>query len=358
MAAARSDTGIEYRRQWGHGGGYCGECSLQTIALKVSGMYVSQERIRRYADNRELLVGPPSMWGTGSQDAGHYAGHLAAEKLNLAYEIFPTDQLPEPQQEAYYHWCKSHVKAGHYPIICFSYGGGREPVIKMSPGGIPTQADYNHIVNLSGVTEFDGKSWKNDILIIHEHFDDMPLSFPMRYMHGKDAEVHPDSELFPGFFRRCYGMTILGKQSVVPGEADIVLTVKNEGDWRYNLEEAPFEEPRLMHAILQISNLVPGAEYRIERSKPRNLKVGLTFTLDSGVEVVAQQYFPKTDRWRLETNDGKIINAFDIELAMWEPCFEFVATEEQVTWKDDEQFLSNGYRKYRCLMNNIEEEIF
>merc|ERR550519_1167589 len=285
MESVRSETDIEYRRQWSHGGGYCGECSLQTIALKVSGMYVSQERIRRYADNRELLIGPSHMWGVGSQDHGYYAGHLAAEKLNLSYEIFPTDQLPEPQQEAYYHWCKSHIKAGHYPVICFSYGGGRETLFKSKDGKV-FEADYNHVVNLGGVIEFDGKSWKDDILIIHQHFDEMPLPFPMKYMHGKDAEVHPHSELFPGFFRRCYGMTILGKRSVVPGEADITLEVKNEGNWRYNLEEAPFDEPKYMEAALQISNLTLGEKYTLERSKVRKLEVGTTFTLDSGKEVV------------------------------------------------------------------------
>ena len=41
-----------------------------------------------------------------------------------------------------------------------------------------------------------------ETLLIHDHLDDMPLPFPMRYMHGKNAEPHPDSDLFPGFFDR------------------------------------------------------------------------------------------------------------------------------------------------------------
>jgi len=265
----RYDVDISYRSQWIHAGGYCGECSLQTIALKVSGMYVSQELVRQFAKNRELLVGPPHMWGEGAKDHGFYAGHVAAEIMNLSYDIFPTDEMSEPQQQAYYDWCKAHLRKGNFPIICYSFGGGRTREVYIEMDGIATNGDYHHIVNLAGIIE--GTSWKEDTLLIHDHLDDMPLPFPMRYMHGKIAEPHPDSDLFPGFFYRCYGMSITGRADQVQYEAHVSLCVNYVGNWRECKNEPPFEEPKPMVATVFVSNTTPGLNYRIIRSKVKSL---------------------------------------------------------------------------------------
>merc|ERR1719184_768579 len=109
--------------------------------------------------------------------------------------------------------------------------------------------------------------------MIHEHFDECPLPMPMRHMHGKDATPHPDMPLmFPAFPDRCFGMAILNEQSQDVGDVGVSIFVKLVGDFYGNcFYEPAFDEPKEMEATVSLTNLTPGLEYRILRSREREL---------------------------------------------------------------------------------------
>lgn len=360
---------IDYREQWTHAGGYCGENSIQTIALRF-GIYASQELIRKFADNRELLVGPPGVVGHGAQDEGPYAGHMACEIMGLDYDIFDTLGTQTPQQKAYYEWCRDHTKTGNYPIICYTIPSKKTSVLEgeeevVSAGAVVEtepapeavtacvggeDKEYSHIVNLSDVHEFHGKDWRNAFWIIHEHLDDAPLPFVMKHMDGDRREPHPQNAMtFPYFKDECYGMTITGKTKRLEGEVPVALTLKRPDADRMNVREAPYDAPDTVAVRVVASELKCDSTYRLEKGQVPNLDVDSTVLLDSGEEAAVEKFDDETKQWLLKLKDGTTVKKFGMELLQWTPVTSFTATGTTFSWKDPEVIVSNGAYAYRCL---------
>lgn len=364
---------IEARKQWTHAGGYCGENSIQTIALRF-GMYTSQELIRKFADNRELLVGPPGVVGQGAQDEGPYAGHMPCDVMGLDYDLFDTLGTQAPQQKAYYDWCKDHVKTGNYPIICYTIPN-RDcsvslPVEKdeeeevASAGEVETAPTtkvvtacvgseehmYSHIVNLSDIHEFHGQDWRNSYWMIHEHLDDEPLPFVMKNMDGVRREPHPMIGMkFPYFKDECYGMSITGKTKRLEGEVPVALTLKRPDADRLYYKEAPYDTPDTILVKVVASGLNCDSTYRIEKGQEPKLDVDSTVLLDSGEEATVEKFDNDTKQWLLKKKDGTTVRKFGMELLQWETVNSFTATDSTFTWKDPQVIASNGAVAYRCI---------
>jgi len=345
---------IDYRVQWSHAGGYCGENSVQTIAQRF-GIYASQELIRKYADNRELLVGPPGVIGHGGHDDGPYAGHMACETMGLDYDLFDTLGTQKPQQHAYYNWCRDHTKQGNYPIVCYSI-----PPIELAEGEVTSEGhtaasmardkEYNHIVNVSDVHEFHGKDWRDSFWMIHGHGSDGPLPYMMKNMDGSRREPHPDLGLqFPYFKDECYGMTITGKSKRLEGEVPVALTLKMTDRDRLVVKEAPYDVPETVAVRVVASGLKCDSTYRIEKGQEPSLDVDSTVVLDSGEEVTVQKFDDETKQWVLQRKDGTTLKMFGMELLQYTPVGSFTATGATFTWKDPEYIDSHGAYAYRCI---------
>lgn len=345
---------IDYRQQWSHAGGYCGENSIQTIAQRY-GVYASQELIRKYADNRELLVGPPSEIGRGGQDEGPYAGHLACEVMGLDYELFDTLGTQKPQQKAYYTWVRDHAKQGNYPIVCFSI-----PKIDLAEGQVTSEGhtaasmaidkEYNHIVNVSDVHEFHGKDWRESYWMIHSHGGAGPQPYVMKHMDGDRREPHPLKDMkWPFFKDECYGMTITGKSKRLEGEVPVALTMKMTNYDRLVEKEAPYDVPETVAVRVVASGLKCDSTYRVEKGQEPKWDVDSTVLLDSGEQVTVEEFDDETKQWVLKREDGTIIKKFGMEVLQYTTVGSFTASGPTFTWKDPEFIDSHGAYTYRCI---------
>ena len=175
------------RLQWKHDGGYCGETSLQSIALS-HGSWLSQSAIRE-AGGSELLI------GTESFDS-------ALDKFSFDYESWDFEEADNPQFDDFLVWMKRHLHSG-FPVVfgVFASDGINDP-------------DYDHIVTAIGYNSRSNNPSElsaDDELVYYTHFSLEPVLRTVGSLAASRAEcAHTAAE--GGNIPRdvCYGVAIRG----------------------------------------------------------------------------------------------------------------------------------------------------
>lgn len=136
---------IPPRAQWDDNNGYCGECSIQSIAL-FFGAYISQYRAREIIDpTQQQDVWVPENSGP------------IFDALRLNYQTWNSG-LATPQYQAYLIWAKTHLQQGH-PVIIDVFVKGE------------TSSDYDHIMPATGFTSSTTNTYiTSDTLVFNDNY--------------------------------------------------------------------------------------------------------------------------------------------------------------------------------------------
>lgn len=149
-ASASTELKIPPRRQWDNNLGYCGECTIQQIALYY-GAYISQYRARELVDPTQRQ----DVWIPENSSPIFRALGLKTEKWDM--------KRAKPQHKAYLAWIKGHLRQGH-PVAMDMFVQG---------GGSPT---YDHIVTAIGFDSPDETLYHDDdILTFNDNFRGEPV---------------------------------------------------------------------------------------------------------------------------------------------------------------------------------------
>jgi hypothetical protein len=144
-AAASVQLDIAPRKQWNNNNGYCGECSIQQIALYY-GAYISQYRSRQLIDPTQVQ----DVW-VPENSAPIF------DALRLNYDVWNSAQA-QPQYQAYLVWIKKHLKQKHPVIIDVFVAGESDPA-------------YDHIMTAVGYTSVDALTYHaEDRLLFTDHY--------------------------------------------------------------------------------------------------------------------------------------------------------------------------------------------
>lgn len=148
-ASVRFD--IPPRLQWDDNNGYCGECSIQSIALYF-GTYISQYRAREIIDpTQQQDVWVPENSGP------------IFDALRLNHQAW-NSSLPTPQYQNYLIWVKAHLQQGH-PVIIDVFVKGE------------TSPDYDHIMPATGFTSSTTNTYlATDTLVFNDNYDPSPYT--------------------------------------------------------------------------------------------------------------------------------------------------------------------------------------
>jgi hypothetical protein len=134
---------IPGRLQWDNANGYCGETSIQMIALYY-GNYISQDVCRTVAGG-EVLIGDDN-------------GEVALDNLSFTIDEWDYNQAT-PQYQNYLIWAKQHLYNNHPVIITVFVQGMSDPY-------------YDHIIPAIGFTGADVNSYNNtDELMFNDCYD-------------------------------------------------------------------------------------------------------------------------------------------------------------------------------------------
>ena len=132
------------RLQWDENSGYCGEVSIQSIAL-FYGTYISQYRVR-------AIIDP-----TQQQDTlvPHNSGPIF-DALRLNYAAWNSDSA-RPQYQPFLVWVKGHLAQKH-PVIFDVFSQGLD------------DPDYDHIITATGFTSPDTTRYHDtDTLVFNDN---------------------------------------------------------------------------------------------------------------------------------------------------------------------------------------------
>ena len=236
-AAASIQLDIPPRRQWDNKHGYCGECTIQQIALYY-GTYISQYRARAIIDpTQEQDVWVPENSGP------------ILEALRLRYEEWDSGR-PTPQYQAYLVWAKAHLAQGHAVIIDVFVQGGSEPT-------------YDHIIPAIGFGSVDTTAYHaSDTLVFNDNYETEPYVrtfgslYDTRAMNGNGRTyeycIPRDTD---------YGCAVMGIDDGSGMALPVSLKV-NRWD-EPNISRGA--QPAQMTATIEVRGLVPGAPYALLR---------------------------------------------------------------------------------------------
>lgn len=234
------------RLQWREEGGYCGEASIQTMALRF-GLWVSQGEVRRLAGGEVLL--------------GDNVGR-ALDKLELRFDAWEPRDAEVPRLPVFLRWLEGHLKEGHPCMVGVYVAGG-------------THREYDHIVPVLGVRpapERKGSIDGKDAILFHSLFGKQPIWKKVADL-GIDRSGCSQGLQEAGNLPRetLYGVALLGPRHGRRPLVSIRLDVDRAE------EPNPFEGqmPCGMGGTVTISGLVPGAHYVIQR-RDRGGKGGQT----------------------------------------------------------------------------------
>ena len=234
---ASVDLDIPPRAQWGNNSGYCGECSIQQIALYY-GSYISQYRARQIIDPTQI------------QDAlvpANSGPIFDAMRLNY---VAWNSNLNAPQYQNYLVWAKSHLAQRH-PVIMDVYAQwGSDP-------------DYDHIVPVTGFASADTNAFHAaDTLVFHDNYSATPFTrtfgslYDTRALNGNGAT-----------YEYClprdidYGCAVTGINDQSGAALPVSLKVDRWDEPNISLGEAPVK----MNATIQVSSLAAGSAYVLLR---------------------------------------------------------------------------------------------
>lgn len=228
---------IPPRQQWDENGGYCGETSIQSVALSF-GTYASQYRIRAFINpdqQAQLLIGVNEQ--------------IALRALRLTFDQWNFNQ-PTPQAKNYLAWVKQKIQAGA-PVIGTLYIRGM------------ADPDYDHIVAMIGFrSSRDSKAYHpGDVLLFNDHFATAPLSRTFATLAATRRNANARSFLYAIPRRIDYGCAVTGIVDTLHETVPVRLQV--DRSWEPDLIAGA--QPVIMHATMSVQSLVPGKTYSLLR---------------------------------------------------------------------------------------------
>jgi hypothetical protein len=237
VAPASVQLTIPPRLQWDNNNGYCGECSIQQIAL-FYGTYISEYNVRQIIDPTQRQ----DVWVPDN------SGPIF-DALRLNYTAW-NSSLPTPQYQNYLVWAKSHLQQMHPVIIDVYVQGGTDP-------------DYDHIIPATGFSSPDTNTFHGtDTLTFNDNYDPTPFTRAFstlndtRAMQGNGA-----------VYEYCiptetdYGAAVTGIQDASGAARTVSVSVDR---WNEpNLSEGA--SPVQMNATIQVSSLTKGSTYMLLR---------------------------------------------------------------------------------------------
>jgi hypothetical protein len=238
---ASSALPVRNRIQWLENNGYCGETSLQEIALYF-GTYASQARIRAIYDPSQQndLV-----------ELEEWAQVLPA--LGLKADVFPTEALPAPQFHAYAAWMKRHLEARH-PVIVTGY------VFEQRD----TENPVDHIMTASGYVGCAVAGYSDDdTFIINDHYrSTAAFALQARWLFDtRDMQANGATYGLSIQKEYNYGLAITGTTNRSP----FALPVRLELDRIDEPNLISGESPADFAATVTVEGLLPGKVYVLYR---------------------------------------------------------------------------------------------
>jgi len=277
---------IPPREQWPNNGGYCGETSLQSIALHY-GAWISQDVVRNVAGG-ELLLGVNEK--------------KALDALHFTYTLWDSESA-KPQFERFAAWAKGELMARH-PLIFGVY---------LTDG--TDDADYDHIMVATGVSAHIADGYDaTDRLLFNNNFGDA-LSVEFGAFQGTRKTCARDSSIGGCIPQSVdYGVAITGIVDPQNATRPVEVTVANQSEPNVSKGDSPVQ----MTANVKTSGLTKGGAYALLRYDGYK-KVPVSGT---AAEIVAE---PNTAR------------------------VDFVAVSTEWTYVDPTPFSSDGAVYYRCV---------
>jgi hypothetical protein len=280
---------IPPRNQWPDGDGYCGEMSIQSIALYY-GAWISEEVARTVAGG-ELLLGSNATKALAALHVDHVDWDSSA---------------PKPQFQSFVSWMKGYVASG-VPCIYAIYltDGNDDP-------------DYDHIVPAVGVTYGDLSTYAaSDTLTSNDNFDDQ-LTRAFGTLSGTRASCAYSSTQGGCIPQDVdYGVAFLGFLDAQ--HVTLPVSIKVPGDSEPNTSLGA--SPSALTATVSVSGLQSGAHYSLLRYDDYT-KVPEDA---SAAGFLASSYTSRVD---------------------------FTATGATWDYADPKTFPSNGAVYYRCVRTN------
>ena len=237
--AAAQTLPIPPRLQWDDNNGYCGETSIQQIALYY-GTYVSQYRAREIIDpsqRTDVLI---------DENNGP-----VLDALRLTYEYW-SHSVREPQYKKFLLWVKQHIHSGHPVIMAVYYNDSED-----------WNEDYDHIVPAVGVRS---SSWSRylgaDKLVFHDNYT--RRSFTRRFSRmwdDRDMEGNGWDYEFCVPKYQDYGCAVTGVRDELGETRPVRLEIDRWDE--PNLIHG--EAAQVLHAAGTVSGLTPGQSYLLLR---------------------------------------------------------------------------------------------
>lgn len=224
---------IPPRAQWENANGFCGEMSIQSIALSY-GAWISQQVARTVAGG-ELLLGVNEV--------------TALRALHLDYTLWDS-QSAQPQAERFLAWIKDNLQHG-VPVIYAVY---------LSDAG--NDADYDHIVPAVGIdaTTFGGYDG-TDRLAMNTNFGaritktlaSLPATRQSCAVNGANGGCVPRNV--------DYGVAVRGITDAQRATLPTTMTVAESSEPNVSIGEIA----RQMTATVTVSGLTAGSSYALLR---------------------------------------------------------------------------------------------
>jgi hypothetical protein len=277
---------IPPRQQWENANGYCGEMSIQSIAL-YDGAWISEQVVRTVAGG-ELLLGVNEL--------------STLTKLHLDYVEW-SSSAPQPQAQPFLAWVKTQLQQGA-PVIYSVYltDGTNDP-------------DYDHIVLAVGIdaTTFGGYV-ATDQLASNNNFNKRIVA-AMGSLSATRAGCNKDTTQGGCVPRNVdYGVAITGVTDVQHVTLPVTMTVAGISEPNVSLGASPSQ----MTATVTVSGLTAGHSYALLRYDDyRRVPTNATVA-----QFLTSQFTHRTD---------------------------FVATGASWTFVDPMTFVSSGTTYYRAV---------
>jgi hypothetical protein len=228
---------IPPRLQWDNNNGYCGECSIQQIALYY-GTYISEYNVRQIIDaTQQQDVWVPDNSGP----------IFAALRLNC---VAWNSSQSTPQYQNYLVWAKSHLQQMH-PVIIDVYVQGE------------TDPDYDHIIPAIGYTSPDTNAYHGtDTLTFNDNYDPTSYTrlfstlYDTRAMTGNGANYEYCIPM-----QTDYGAAVTGIQDASGAARPVYVAVDRWDEPNISQGAAAVQ----MNATIQASSLTKGAAYVLLR---------------------------------------------------------------------------------------------
>jgi hypothetical protein len=278
---------IPPRIQWPNANGYCGETSVQSIALYY-GTWVSQQLARTLAGGTQVLI------GTNSPQV--------LQALNLAFTQWD-NSVTQPQFEAFMVWLKSNLALG-YPAYFGAYltDGNNDP-------------DYDHIMPATGIAYTNLSAYDpNDVLTYNDNFG--------------DQIVRPASQLSATRAACSYSSTQGG---CIPQNVD------------YGIAVTGVVDPQHVTLPVSLSVASPSEPNVSQGASPVQMTGTVTVTgLSSGVTYSLFRYDDYTAVPSAASAAGYASSSYTHRT-------DFTATGSTWTLVDPNTFTSDGSSTYRCV---------